>query len=135
MHEITVMPDFICNLQKKGNGHLRGGKGCIFRDIRYGDPVFFAVFHIHDIKTRGQTADIFQIRKLLQDFFRETCLIGKTDRNSGKSFKDLGRRGVVIYHQFAEFFKRSPGDVSRVFRISVKYYDLHFNSPQLGIIA
>ena len=135
MHEITVVSDFICDLQKEGNGHLRGGKGCIFRDIRYGDPVFSAVFHIHDVKARGQAADVLQVGELFQHLFRKTCFISETYGNTIQSFEDLGWRGVIIDHQFAEFFKGSPGDVARVFRVSVKYYDLHFNSPQLGIIV
>ena len=130
MDEITVMAGLVRDLQKEGDGHLCSGKSRILRDVRHGDPVLSAVFHIHDIKAGRETADILKIRELFQNFFRETGLVCKTDRYAFQPSEDLGRCGVVIYHQLAELFERSPGDVSRVFGVSVQYYDLHFSSPQ-----
>ena len=130
MDEITVMAGLVRDLQKECDGHLSSRICSIFGDVRHGDAVIMTVLDIHDIKARGEASDIFQVRELLEYFPGETGLVRQADRNAFQTIKNFFGFRIFIHGEFTELLKGSPGDVSRVFGVSVQYYDLHFSSPQ-----
>ena len=131
LNVFVVEPDPVGELEKKGDGHLCGCKGSVFRDVRNSDASSPAGFKVNYVVARGDHADVLEVRKLLQYLLRKGSLVRNYGLCSGSVFDYPVRRRDVVCGNVSKTLERLPAKVSGIGCRAVHDYYFHVITPLL----
>ena len=129
MYGLVVMSDMGANLHQKGYCKLAYVVSSIYRYVLNRDSFGFCILIIYYIVTSCQNCDCLDIRAFVNRLFADRGLVDNNNFCITDTLSDQRRlliRCTIIYCYFSKCLQRLPADISRVFSVTIQYYDFHF---------
>ena len=111
----------MADFQQQRDGKLADRIRSVCWDISHHDTGLFTCLCIHNIKSGGQHADIFQIPARGNCFPGDRRLVHDDYLGIPNPLRNFIFRSPVVYRHIPQRLKTFPAQIARVFRISVQY--------------
>ena len=128
VYRAVMMPDVGTRLEEQRDRILRDIVCTIDRHVHDGDGFLTRIDRVHDIVTRREYGDGFEVRTGIDHGARDRCLVRHGDLRIADALRDQRRlcEGcAVIDRQLPQCLERRPADIPRILGIAVEYNNLH----------
>ena len=131
------MSNLVGDLQQQGEGKLGDSIRTVGGDVADGNSLLFRSLDINYIESCGQHPDILYGRGLRECLLGKRSLVGDDNISVADTGNNILRVSPVIDRQLTQILKSIPAKVTRIKRISVKYYYgvFHKNPPLVAFVG